>query len=319
MTRKIPKEHEDTMIEAYLSGATRTEAAALFGYSEKVCLNILKGRGITPRSLSESHFIPLAHENAMIAAYLAGASTRRAAELFGYSGQTCTNTLKRRGITPRSREEVCRRYYIDEHFFDYIDTEEKAYWLGFLTADGGIVRHQLILQLKISDIDHLHKFASSLHSEHPVSIIEAKGYGKVQPMARITVSSISLIRALSKLGVGENKSFTVRPCEYVPEWLLSAYWRGIFDGDGCISYWGMPKRYWEVSLVGNKAIVTGFHNFISPFLVSDAHIEPHKNIFRVRYSNLTSTMRIVKILYRDAAIYLDRKYKLARELCGEHL
>jgi len=66
-----------------------------------------------------------------VAVYLAGASRREAAAMFGYSGDACLKALKRRGITPRSYEEVCIRYSVDETFFDCIDTEEKAYWLGF--------------------------------------------------------------------------------------------------------------------------------------------------------------------------------------------
>lgn len=251
----------------------------------------------------------------MIAAYLAGASTEQAAALFGHSGQTCTNILIRRGITPRSHEEVCRHYAVNESFFDYIDTEEKAYWLGFLTADGGIVGHQIVLGLKIGDLNHLYKFADSLNSNHPVTIIEQRGYSKGQPMGRIVINSVRMVKALVELGVGEKKSHTVRPCDYVPEWLLSAYWRGLFDGDGCITNSKSSKSYWEVSLVGNRAIVTGFRDFMDQFLNSSADIKPHKSIFRMRYSGLALPRKAVEVLYSGATIYLDRKYALARQLC----
>ena len=70
--------------------------------------------------------IPLEHEEAIMAAYLAGSSLAQAVAPFGYSNTTCLDILRRHGIEPRSREEVCRHYALDKGFFDQIDTEQKA-------------------------------------------------------------------------------------------------------------------------------------------------------------------------------------------------
>jgi hypothetical protein len=90
-------------------------------------------------------FIPQEHRDAMVAAYLAGATAEEAAAQFGYSYMACIFGLKQRGITPRGRSEAHRRYAVDEAFFDVINTEEKAYWLGFLTADGTIRENVVML------------------------------------------------------------------------------------------------------------------------------------------------------------------------------
>lgn len=101
---RIPKEHEDAMIEAYLNGATLEQAAAPFGYDKKTCSNVLKRLGIAARSRQ----MPKEHEDAMIEAYLNGATLDQAAGLFGYDGTTCSNVLKRRGITKRTLSEALR-------------------------------------------------------------------------------------------------------------------------------------------------------------------------------------------------------------------
>lgn len=106
-TSRMPKEHEDGIIAAYLGGASAERAAAEFGYTDDTCFNVLKRRGITPRSHAEACGIPPEHEDAIVAAYLAGATQAEAAALFGYNGSTCLNALKRRGIVPRSHTEVC--------------------------------------------------------------------------------------------------------------------------------------------------------------------------------------------------------------------
>ena len=43
--------------------------------------------------------------------------------------------LRRKGINPRLRQNKPK---INQHVFDCIDSEEKAYWLGFIFADGYI-------------------------------------------------------------------------------------------------------------------------------------------------------------------------------------
>ena len=55
--------------------------------------------------------------------------------------------------------------YIDDSVFDKIDTEEKAYWLGFLYADGSISSssYQIELSLSSVDVNHIKKFKRFLN------------------------------------------------------------------------------------------------------------------------------------------------------------
>lgn len=170
--RRIPKEHEEAMVAAYLAGSTAMQAAAQFGYSDASCFKALRDRGVASRSASEVCRMPSEHEDAIVAAYLAGASAKQAAEQFGYSRATGQNVLKRRGVPTRPLSETHRRYTVDEGFFDSIDTPDKAYWLGFLTADGVIGDSFVRIHLKLDDTDHLCKFTASLRSEQPISFRE---------------------------------------------------------------------------------------------------------------------------------------------------
>ena len=56
----------------------------------------------------------------------------------------------------------------DECVFDSIDNEEKAYWLGFIFADGCISSRDnaFELSLKGEDIEHLHKFNTFMGHIH---------------------------------------------------------------------------------------------------------------------------------------------------------
>lgn len=179
--------------------------------------------------------IPQEHRDTMVAAYLAGATAEEAAAQFGYSYMACIFALKQRGIEPRSSSQTHRRYHLDEGFFDAIDTEEKAYWLGFLTADGTIRERVVMLLLQARDIGHLYKFTPALCSTHPVTLRDNTFGGEVCRCAQVSIGSTRLVTAFNRLGVTERKSLTVRPCQYVPDHLLSHYWRGVFDGDGWIA------------------------------------------------------------------------------------
>jgi transposase len=315
---RISKEHDDAMVAAYLAGATAKQAAAQFGYSDESCYKALRNRGIASRSSSESYRMPSEHEDGIIAAYLAGASAKEAATQFGFSRSTGQNVLKRREIPTRPLSESRRRYAVDESFFDSIDTPDKAYWLGFLTADGVIGDSFVRIHLQLGDTDHLSKFAASLRSEQPVSFRENGSHDRVSArQAMIIISSIKLAQSLHRLGVTPKKTFIVRPYEEVPETLLADYWRGVFDGDGSISRSGLLHMKWQVSLVGNKAMVEGFREFIAHFIHSNASVRPTASIFRVAYFGYAKPRAVVQLLYENATIYLDRKYALARELCGD--
>lgn len=64
-----------------------------------------------------------------------------------------------------------KKYTFNEDFFNSIDTEEKAYWLGFIVADGCVHKdknnnYRLSIGLHDKDITHLHKFIVSLSGDN---------------------------------------------------------------------------------------------------------------------------------------------------------
>ena len=58
-------------------------------------------------------------------------------------------------------------YSVCDHIFDNIDTEEKAYWLGFLYADGYVSEFNSTIELSLEekDLQHLERFRSFLGLE----------------------------------------------------------------------------------------------------------------------------------------------------------
>lgn len=136
------------------------------------------------------------------------------------------------------------KYYYNEDYFKKIDTAEKAYWLGFLYADGCITRFyrneklksmSLELTLQDEDCNHLIKFKNALESNVP---IQHKIIGNKYKSDRIVINCTSMCRDLIKLGCTPVKSLTLEfpNNDILPDKYLRDFIRGYFDGDGGVSY-----------------------------------------------------------------------------------
>ena len=231
-------------------------------------------------------------------------------------------TMWRRHGDPEWKPEPGARriYALDDHFFDIIDTEAKAYWLGFITADGcvqvgkaganGWARNHLYVKLKSSDAGHLEKLKADLAAENPVRHVPQAG--RAGSAADISFTSVRLTEALIRLGVTPRKSLTVRPWSG-PAHLMRHYWRGMVDGDGSIGkHAGADK--WYLKLVGTSACVEAFRDWAAPLSGSAARIRPKDNIWSWTAGGLASPQAIARAMYEDATVYLDRKHALALQL-----
>jgi hypothetical protein len=214
-----------------------------------------------------------------------------------------------------------RRYGLDDSFFDVIDTEAKAYWLGFINADGcvragpvgaaGWQRHALSVKLKESDAGHLRKLKADMASESPIYI--APQAGRAGPAAGIDMSSPHLVESLISLGVTPRKSLTATPWDG-PAHLMRHYWRGMVDGDGTIGKHPGPRDKWYLKLIGSEAVVEAFRVWAVAVTGSVAEKCPKGNIWSWTAGGLASPQALARELYGGSTVYLDRKHALALQL-----
>jgi len=296
------------MAEDYEGGLSMADVAKKHGHSIPACSTALKRLGVQKRPNGLPNQIPEAEQNLMVEDYLKGASMEDITKKYGRGGGTCSRALHRHNIRLRPPYGNKRTYSLDDAFFDNIDTEEKAYWLGFLTADGCVRRDRVVLALKLDDKKHVEKFALALHANNPVHEYTYSSGGRAVSSAQVCLCSKHLASSLIALGVIVNKSLVVKPCKSIPEALQNHYWRGLFDGDGHVCRNG---KYWEIGLVGTREIVQGFSDYLMPFTQSRTKVRKLHNIFRISYGGITEVQEVIKALYRDATVYLDRKKALA--------
>lgn len=200
-------------------------------------------------------------------------------------------------------------------FFKTIDTEEKAYWLGFIAADGNIRKDLLTcsIELKASDREHLVKFAKCFNNYYGVKDIDRQ-----LPSAKIIISSKQCCLDLLQYGITPTKSLTLKVnMDLIPLDLQRHYIRGYFDGNGSI-YCSHPNRSngynyeeWGMNFVGTKDVLAFFASYLDlPHPVK----KTNERYFTVGCGGTLRTFEILSLLYGNSTIYLDRKKQKFEEL-----
>jgi DNA-binding transcriptional regulator WhiA len=217
------------------------------------------------------------------------------------------------------------KYFYNKDFFNNIDTEEKAYWLGFMYADGYVTRSNsgasVGIELKKSDYKHLKKFNKSIGGnidvtfrERKVSFKDNPDYNKKKEVAIIRIYSTEMFKDLVLNGCTENKTFTIKFPSNLREDLIRHFVRGFFDGDGSLHVYNHSQRK-HLKYVG-----CNFTSASEEFLTSLRAILYEKNIFsyitqfkkchQLCVRRQSDVLLFLKYIYDDANIYLDRKYNL---------
>lgn len=251
-----------------------------------------------------------ANAEAIAELYEAGHSTRSIGEILGHGKSTVNALIARHGGELRQRPG-CER----PDYFEQVDTPEKAYWLGFIAADGCIITNakypegsHLAVQLAICDKGHLVKLKEALGAHAAVVTGTQQRESGPRQWAALAVGSRRLTLSLLALGIGPRKSATVEPWDGPPE-LMPHYWRGLFDGDGSIARKTSDQH--QMILCGSEACVRGFAAWSAGICGTGAEPFYRGGCWRYGVSGRYQVPKLVRALYADAPVSLDRKQEIA--------
>ena len=198
---------------------------------------------------------------------------------FNIDRHILSNYFKSKGIkiNPNGKQNI------NSNIFNTIDTEEKAYWLGFLYADGNVLDNNTIsLELSTVDKEHLIKFNSFLNT--------------------------TIKNSLVNLGCIPRKSLVLRfpKDKQVPKRLKRHFVRGYIDGDGSIY---KSNNNIHISILGTEHFL---ENLVKYFKLKKRTLyknnkNNNSNCYFIQFSGKLAT-EVIKLFYTDCTIKLDRKY-----------
>lgn len=228
-------------------------------------------------------------------------------------------------------------YKFNKNFFKCIDSEKKAYILGFFFADGYNSNTQIEFTQLEQDEDVLIQINNAMESEVPIYSYINHINGKTKKILRF--SNQEMCKDMNNLGGIKGKSLILEFPKYLPKELIPHFIRGYFDGDGCV--WNGKRKkmvvkdpkckngYRERIIHNVKITFTGCKLLIDELqniLVSELSFKKTKlNLSKAKdkqecmwctmeYSGRGQLKKLFDFMYKDATIYGSRKYNKFKEI-----
>jgi len=249
-------------------------------------------------------------ETEIIKLYNLGHGTIELSKFFKKHRSTIQSILKRNDTILRKCS--FRKYWYNINFFKEYN-KYNCYWAGYILADGCLRSDRKTLNIKTKDKEHLDKFKNIISYNKKIN--------KNKKYPSISINGNYFYEDLyNNFHITPQKTYTTIFPQQVPKELLNHFIRGIFDGDGCITYSTCPS----ITFVGTNSLLDSLRyifknidvklksrNEVPPL----QHNSPSKLIAMICYSG-KNAYKILKWIYKDSEerIRLNRKYNKYNEL-----
>lgn len=287
---------------------TQDEIASIMGVNRHTIMRRINKLGLV-RCFMDKEWLMEQHYNNRL-------TITRMAELAYCNADTITKYMQHHGL----KAKFYKKHNYDYDYFKSIDNPNKAYWLGFIVADGGLEvssnnsRSIYRLRILLSDKDHYHleKFASEISGTLEVKRGETALKGRLFGHSVLSINSREIVESLIDIGVYPNKSAK----EQMPDMnydYISDFIRGHFDGDGCFSYWySREDLQQELSFLGSRLLMEQFNIIIQQHLNIKGAIAQDGKMFKLRFTAINDVNALIKWMYQND-LYLERKHQKIQE------
>jgi hypothetical protein len=200
---------------------------------------------------------------------------------------------------------------LDVDYFKKIDTQNKAYVLGFIYADGCNTRYGLDIGIKEDDLDVMEFIKNELKASNKLRYI--KPHKKTWSAKwQLGIKSIDLSKDLTNVGCPPAKSLILKFPSFINDDLMPHFIRGYFDGDGHINFSKGSYRMGFTS--GSISFITDLQNFI--YAKTGVNIQYYTNKYNncksLQTSNQKSIRKVLTYLYNNSSFSMKRKREKAQ-------
>lgn len=245
---------------------------------------------------------------------------------FKYSKQLIGKTIKFLGINKSNQNPGRRRKFkVNDDFFNKINSEQSAYFLGLLYADGNVSSsdNRILIRLQERDKEILDKLNELIYLDRDRPLLYERRKDKNPTFSNtycFSVQSSVMKRDLIKLGCHPNKKQTLRfpTFDQVPREYMRHFLRGFFDGDGNIYYTISEGKYLRPILrfFSNETLSNQIYEFLNCELSLKASIfsDPRTLSWTCRTTGQKNISMFYTYFYNGASLFLERKKEKFEEI-----
>lgn len=297
MSKKICPEIEQEIIKLYNSGLSMAKAGMPYNVSSATVMAILNRNNIPKRTKGGIYAIP---EQEVITRYKNGESCQVIADSFKVTFHTISNILEKNNI---ARDNKYKNINLNENYFEKIDSNDKAYFLGFMLTDGNVSLNENIIRLSLSSKDEeiLNIFKEKTGNENKICVREDEKHSE----RTFQLRSKKWKDDLAKYGVVPQKT-SIGEMPILSTDMMPHLIRGMIDGDGWIS-----SNSHQIGFCGNEKTVNQLKEYLVKTL--DVYnvkiIHASENLWQVTWASKTDIEKIGNYIYQNKDnCFLSRKY-----------
>lgn len=249
--------------------------------------------------------LTLLQKQQIVDAFNRGMECRSISSTFRFSERAVPRVLAEAGINTKRKN----RYFLNESYFDIIDSQVKAYLLGLMAADGCVTTKNYVAFESI-DQELTELLKQELEYSGAIRVIKPQNYA---PHYRISFSSQQLATALGNLGVmagrGSSGLYHFPASNY-----LASYVLGYFDGDGC-AYVNPNRSGGLISIVGSYEFVSELARLLNMGIVKE-HCS--KSVYYWTIYSRKHIEYFYRFVYQYSGFGLQRKKQKIEKILGSY-